>query len=459
MMKKLIAVMTRIISNAKGSYWLTSGFYSLLSKIVTVLFGFVNFFILIRLLPKGDYGAWVLFFSVSSLIELLKHGFIRNPLIRYLSISTKEDGAKLQTASILLNFTVTAIQIALLFLFANALSQFWNVEQLKPLFLIYIFTTISLIPSDHFQIVQQAGLQFKEYFLSTVVKQGGFFVFVIGSYFFGWTIDLNSLAIAQAVSIALSCILSYIQSHRLLHFGALERKWILELFHYGKFTFGTNVSSMIIKNIDSWMLGKMISPQAVAIFNPTIRLSNLVEIPNDTLTTIYFPKLSKDMAAHGTTSIKYYYEKAVGTVLGIIIPVVIFVIIFAKPVILFIAGPGFEEAVPVLQITMLYGLLIPFNRFFGVTLDAIGKARMNFIIVLAMAVLNIVNNLLFIRHFGMIGAAYGTLTTYIITVTCNQIFLYRKFGITIASIASYAWMFYYDMIARMGEKKPLNDVK
>ena len=70
--------MQKLISDAlkkiNGSYWLKSGSFTFLNKIFITLFGFINFYILIRVLSKEDFGAWVLFISVATLLELIKHG-------------------------------------------------------------------------------------------------------------------------------------------------------------------------------------------------------------------------------------------------------------------------------------------------------------------------------------------------------------------------------------------------
>jgi len=439
---------------SRNSYWLSSGFYSLLMKVVVVLTGFANFYILIRLLSRVDYGAWVLFISVCTVMELVKHGFIRNPLIRYLSISDRKEWGALQTASLLLNFGIGVVQAIALIGFAFLLSDFWHLPQLHSVFLIYIVTTFALIPANHFEIVQQAGVQFKEIFYCSLIKNLPLFLFIIFALTYGWRITLENLAWVQCLSVLFSCALSFSMSKHLLHVSRkIDWRWFRELFHYGKFTFGTNISSMIVKNIDTWMLGRMISAESVTIFNPAIRVSNLVEVPADTLSFIYFPHISKKInSAEGdqTQAVKYFYEKAVAIVIAAMIPVVIIAIFFARDVIHFIAGRGFEETVPILQVTMLFGLLIPFNRFLGITLDAIGKAALNFKMVLLMAAMNVLSNIYFIHRFGTIGAAYGTLTTYAIMVTCNQIFLQRRFGVSVLSIGRLVLKFYKDFFSQFG---------
>lgn len=436
-----------IVKKINTSYWLRSGSYTFLNRISITLFGFVNFYILIRVLPKEDFGAWVLFISIASLLELIKHGFIRNALIRYLAMSRDAESPDIQTASLLLNAVVGVVEVFLLLLCSLFLSEFWSAPQLRSLFMIYMFSTSCLVLINHFEVIQQARMQFKGTLVSNFVRHFGLFIFIFGSFVLGSGIRLNHLAYAQLISIFLSGFVSFRYARPFLEFSkSIHWKWFKELYRYGAFTFGTNVSSMIMKSIDSWMLGKLISPAAVTIFNPAMRVSNLVEVPTETLTSILFPKLSERIASEGPQAARYLYEKAVGTITAFMLPLVFFFIVLADPIIKFIAGPGFEETVPILQVTMLFGLIIPFNRLMGMALDATGKAKTNFLFVLRNAGFNIISNFIYINYFGIIGAAYGTLTTYVIVLILNQVYLHKYMGVRLGNIfkhvcGSYAKVF------------------
>lgn len=426
-----------------GSYWLRSSSFTFLNKVFVTLFAFVNFYILIRVLPREDFGAWVLFMSIASLMELIKHGFVRNPLIRYLAMSPEEHSGRIQTASLLLNFVVGVLEVVVLLFCSIYLSAFWDAPQLRSLFLIYTLSTLFLVPINHFDVVQQARMQFKGTFVSNFTRHCGLFLFITIAFFSHGKIQLDHLAYAQMLAIFVSGFPAYRYARPFLSFSRkVDWLWFRELRSYGFFTFGTNVSSMVNKSIDQWMLGKLISPVAVTIFNPAIRISNLVEVPTETLTAIMFPKLSERIAQDGPKSARYLYEKSVGTITAFMIPIVIFFIVFANPIIRFIAGPGFGETVPILQLTMLYGLMIPMNRFMGITLDAIGKAKTNFLFVLRNAGINIVSNYFFISYFGVIGAAYGTLATYTLVSVINQIYLHRFLNVRVSNIARHLFESY-----------------
>ena len=116
------------------------------------------------------------------------------------------------------------------------------------------------------------------------------------------------------------------------------------------------------------------------------------------------------------------------------IPIVIFVVWFSDEIILLVAGKSFAQAGYFLKFTMFYGLLIPFNRQFSITLDALGKPKLNFLIVLFTLLLCVILNISFISQLGIIGAIYGMLLTYSTVFVFAQVYLYKNFDISLLNI-------------------------
>lgn len=425
-----------IFNKSRKSYWIKSGFLTLLNRLSVSLFGFLNFYLLIRVLPQTEYGLWMLFISVTTVIEMIKAGFIRNPLIKF--SQKKETYAQVLTGSLILNTAISLLMAILLFLFSHAISTFWNHTSLEDLFIIYIATLLLLIPLNHYDFVQQANLSFKGSLFSEFTRQFVFFICLISYYFSDRPLQLPTLAFFQVISVGLAALVSFLFARRYLKFTFKSSfHGITALFSYGKYTFGSSVSAMLMRNTDTWMLGKIMSPLAVALYNPALRIANLLEIPALTLASVLFPKLSRQVARKDQKSAKKLYEKSVGVILCCVLPFVVFVLIFAEPVTIFIAGEKYRDTAPILRITVIYSLFLPFNRQLGVTLEAIGKAGTNFRFVIRNMLLNIAFNYFFIINFGIIGAAYGTLTTYILTSIYNQIYLHRFLHVSFLNVIQY----------------------
>jgi O-antigen/teichoic acid export membrane protein len=307
---------------------------------------------------------------------------------------------------------------------------------------VYIITWIL----SQFQFIEQANFQFLGIFLSTVIRQGTLFFYVLGSFIFSYAIILPELVYVQMAGAFVGAIVAYV---RVRHIVAnmsmkLEVDWIAKLFNFGKYSFGTSVSSVIFNSINQAMLGGMISTVATASYNIAVRITNLVEIPTSSVASIVFPQSAKRMELEGKAAVKNLYEKSVAAILAILLPGLILMFIFSEHVVEFVAGERYEESVPILNITLFTCLLIPYGRQFGTLLDSIGKPKITFLNVLLSAVINIVLNYFFIKHMGVIGAAYATLLAGIIGFVISQHILKRELNVSLLNTLIYTKNFYIE---------------
>lgn len=372
-----------------------------------------------------------------------KAGFIGNPLIRFASAVDKAEYSAVVNSSFILNVVVSLLQIILLLLFSNYLSQIWEAEVLSELFIIFMISAVFLIFQSHYTYLQQANLNFKGGFWSNLARQSVLFGFLFITFLIEYSYSLVELAYAQALGVLVSMLVAISHGKKYHTLTTVFNKdWILKLINYGKYTFATNISSTILRNVDSWMLGSLMSVRAVGLYNPALRLANLFELPTSTLTSIAFPKLVQRIKEEGEQAAKYLYEKSMGLMLAVLLPLVVFVVILAEPIILLLAGEEYLESVAVLRVTMLYGLIVPFNRQVGITLDALGKPKLTFLFVLRNTVINVVLNYIFITNLGLIGAALATFTTFVFALVYNQIYIRRALGVSVLKILQFMTEFY-----------------
>ena len=129
-----------------------------------------------------------------------------------------------------------------------------------------------------------------------------------------------------------------------------------------------------------------------------LRVNNLAEVPTTTLATILFPQSAKRNHAEGVSAAKYLYEKSVGVLLALIIPLIAFILIFANVIVNIIGSEKYAAAVPVLRLTIFYGFFMAFAIQFGTVLDSIGKPKINFLITALGACVNLCSNYFFIKR-------------------------------------------------------------
>jgi len=127
-----------------------------------------------------------------------------------------------------------------------------------------------------------------------------------------------------------------------------------------------------------------------------------------------------------------------------------------------IPAEKYLEAAPVLRLTILYGVFLPFAIQFGTILDSIGRPKINFTFTLIGVILNVTLNYIFIKvlNMGIFGAAYGTLLTYGISFALYQIVLRRMFGVNALLAFTHIPSFYrqgWDIVTGFISKKKISE--
>lgn len=410
-------------------------------------FSLVSVVILFRALSKEAVGNWAVFLAIITIIEVGRTGLLQNALVKFLSTEERSNTSNspysiIATASLTLNVLITVLIVGVLFLSAKSIAVYFEVPALETLLKLHCTTTIALVPFLQLMFMQYANLEFRGVFWGTFVRQGINFLYIVGCFVMHYDIELNHLVIVRTVGVLVGALVSFRFARPFLYFSRqLSWTWMMKLLHYGKYLMGTSLGAMVYKGTDRLMIGKLLGEIPVALFDPAIKITNLVEAPTFSVATILFPQSARKMK-EGKATIKLLYEKAVGAILAILLPALLTVLVFAEWAVWIVAGAGYEEAVGILRVTMFYGIFIPFAVQFGTVLDATGKPKINFLVTLISALMNVGLNYVFIRYFGTIGAAYGTLVTYFLTFLFMQYYLSRTFGIRAFAAFEYMLEFY-----------------
>jgi len=435
------------MNDSQKHYWLKSGSYTLMLNIQQVLFGFGSFYFLVRMLDKHSFGVWTLFIATTSIFEMARSGLIQYALVKFLSESAEQERPKIITASFILSAAIMCVCIIINISLASWLARIWHYPGLMQMFIIFNLVYVLQGVLSQFQWIEQANFRFRGILITTIIKQGGFFLFVFISFLLHSRVSLIDLIYMQAVCIAAAIVAEYFFVQGNLRFSRkIHSYWIGKLFGYGKFVFGTYLTTVLSGSINQMMLGTMISPVASGSYNVAMRIVSLTDIPTNALGAILFPQSAKRFAEQGAEAGKYLYEKSVGTIIAILIPIVIFVFCFPHFIVRLVAGIKYGEAAPMVQFIILTCLFSPYDRFFGVILDSIGRAKLNFIIIVSFISLTLFLNYFLIGRIGIMGCIYGTIIADAIVVIIRQVLLFKILNVNPLSPFIYAWRFYPEFV-------------
>lgn len=415
----------------KHAYWLRSGTFTLLEKGVALLYGFGGALLLFRLLSPEEFGVWVLFLVVVSILEVGRIGLLQNALVKYLSEHEGDaQTAAINTASLVLNLVLSLFIAGLLHLLAAPLSRLLAAPDLETLLRIYSLTTLLLMPFFQFNYIQQANLHFKGIFLAQTAKGSLLFLFILFMCVSGGDLHVVQLAWVQTASALFASVVAWHCARPWLRFSRrLDKTWARRLFRFGKYVLGTNLSTQLLRNTDKLLLGALPTggPAAVALYDAAMRVTNLTDLPTHSMASILYPQSARRRG--DLEALKNLYEKAVGSILALMVPIVLIVECTAGWIIQVVAGEGYEASVPLLRLTILFGLFVPYAVQFGTLIDSSGRPRVNFLFTLVSLLCTAVLDYLFISRWGVAGAAFGTLLAYVIMFVAMQTYLYKVYGV------------------------------
>lgn len=441
-----------IINN---NYWIKSGLLSLFQNIFGVVFGFVGFYFLIRLLTKEQYGTYVLFLATVSIIELTRNGLLQNAIIKFISGAKETEKQVIAATAMLINIVITVLLSIIMLILGPVLSSLWDTPEITAMLNLYIIAFFISGIQMFFNSVEQAYLNFKGLFYCSFFNQIIGFAYISICFFFDIHIALISLVLVTILSTAVGTIPAWLHArHHLPHMSfKLNINWMKKMLNYGKYAMGTSVNAQLSSTIDQMMLGGLLSPAAAGKFNIALRISNLANIPSNAMATIVFPQGSKRAETEGNVALKYLYEKSVGSILAILVPALLFIYLLADPIIHFVASEKYIDAIPLLKITLFYSLFIPFSRQTGTILESVGKTKLNFYLVLFTGIFNLLLNFGFISLWGVLGAAYATLVTNFVFFGISQYFNRKLFNISMLNPWIYAIQFYPEIFKKIFPSK------
>ena len=395
-------------------------------------------------------GIWALFLTIFTLIENIKQGLLRNPMIKFLSEPEFVNHRnKIQSSSLITNILFSALIICMLFFCGNALAVWMNAPALYPLFRLGILVIIVLVPFNHLEILLQAHFKFKAIFYGYLCRQGFFMISVIILLLYDKQIlTLMNLVKLQIISqLTGSLVLLYFARGYLYHSLDIDKRTILRMFNFGKYIFGTNVFSSLGKSADQFISAGLISANVVAYYNIVARINNMMDVPSFAIADVLFPKNVEAMVTSGPDKVRYYFERMVGSIVSILAPLSILIFLLPQMFITIIAGSKYYSAVPILQIVILFSILRPFFYQFGTTMDAIGKPALNFWVNLIIMVLNYAFMYIGLRYTGWLGAAYGADAAAVLSFFIMYIVLKKAVGIQIGETLKWVWKSYAEIFS------------
>lgn len=383
-----------------------------------LLTNMLSFLVVVKVFLPEEFAAWGFYLSLMALIDGIRQGLIQNGLTRFLLHHPEEEKSILGAALVLHVGFIVLAGLAF-YLFAAPISAFWELPSMEGLFRYAWLTLLATGSLQGFFSLLFAKGKSERYFYFNLIY------FVVSSLGIGGLYALDRLDLPHLIwvqsGLALALTGLGLRLGNWLAWGSPTREWTGKLIQFGKHVAGTNAFSLLFQKADLWMIGYFLDAKAVALFLLATKIIQYIDLPISSLSQLIYPRLAATGRSNHAAELNFEVARAILLLFALILPGVLLVLIFSKPIILMLSTPEYLAAAPVVILLALASLAKPWGRVFGMALDASGKPEVNLQMLGLSLGINVVANALLIPKFGLIGAAAATSLSTVLTIAIGQL--------------------------------------
>lgn len=396
-------------------------FWNTLERFGSSLFLFLTNLILSRMLSPSDFGCIGMLLVFVSLSEAIVDGGFGSALIHKKNPSQK-DYSTIFYWNILLAFLLYLV----LYFSSSIIADFYHVELLTDILkvqgVILIINAFSLI---------QKNILVKQISFKRVAKINLFGVFVgsiVGIVFAYLGFGVWSLVIKSLSTAVLQCI-TYWVINRWRPYWIFSWDSFVELFQYGSFLFLTVVFNALYHNVLSLVIGRSFSPSALGYFTQAKKMEDIPRSSiSSVVTSVSFPVFSE--MKDDKNRLRNAVQSCLKSVMFINLPIMLILIVVAKPLILLLFTEKWEQSIPCFQALCVYGIFYTPNELNRGVTKAIGKSKITLLILMLQRTLGL--SLVFSGlYWGMkgllVGYVFSEILCYIISAAVTGKFI--QYGI------------------------------
>lgn len=401
---------TRIIGFIQRVLIKKQSLWSLGSNGVSALAGLLLFAISSSRLSTSDFGIWVIFQTASTLLDMFRTGLL---FPGYLQLSAGK--AKIQRRSIF-----NSVQLAFVSITVAQSMLCWLLSWVVPVgsswhFFFTYYPWIML--SGAVVTLAEWWFQSNVRFQNIVFLRGVHRVALLAVAFF-FVYDLKGLIYVQAGANLLSAlIIFFFFPLPRIHFHVVKAH-TTRLFHFGKYATPSQMLSNLLRSSDTLMISAAMGSAATGVYGAAAKFLEFIELPIRSFGAVHFNHLAKlantnrhDEAVH------FAKHRVLKTTLGVV-PVALFLGVFAPQLIVHVSGANYISSIPVLRVMAVYCLLIPADRYCGLLLESFGRPELNLIKVFVMLSANVAGNGIAILFFNTpLAIAASSIVTFTVGVS------------------------------------------
>lgn len=381
------------------------GFYAIMDKGVVGLFGVVFGVLIIRQLPKEEFGAFLLSESFRVILVSSVDVAVGQAIIKYIAEREEADTPAILFNSLVFKAVLWAASTAALVVLSFFASDWFGGAGVGELLRLLPILMVSMLLNNQPKQFLTARLEIASVF---ALDLSLFVIFLIGFYIFS-----GSLTTAKSVILLLSAVylINSVQGWirifgRVSLASRIDAEWMKKIFFFSKHALLNNIGMNVYNQSNPVIIGLLMDATAVAVFGSAMVFIQFFYMMGEAFNMIVFPLTSKESRSGGFARAAGIYEKYLSYMLIIFFPASFVIVAFPGTLLdLLYAGKyNGTEAVTVLRLIGLWGLLAPFVRLLGSVVNGMERPDLLAMTVIIAAASNIALNFALIPFLGVTGS-------------------------------------------------------
>ncbi len=396
----------------KGISWMS------VFRIVTRALSLLKIAVLARVLTPSQFGVFGIASLVLAFLEILTETGINIILIQ----AKKEIEEYIDSAWVV--SIIRGIIICLVIVISSPIVAlfFRTPEALGILLLISLVPLIKgFINPAEVKFQKELGFMYEFWFRTTL-----FFVDALATVFFAIvTHSVYSLVFGLLIGSILEVILSFALIRPLpkLRF---DRKYFKEIFQKGKWITVSGILNYFGDNGDDIIVGRFLGTTTLGIYQVAYRISILpISEISDVVNKVIFPVYSKIEGDRDRLRKAFVKTTSIVSVATLLLGVLIFT--FPETIVTVVLGQQWLNAVPVLKILSIYGVLRGVLSPSSAVFLAIERQEYVTIMTLTRFGVLLITIIPFVLMFGVLGAVYSAILSAVGEIPVIFVLLYKSF--------------------------------
>jgi len=390
------------------------GVWAFADKGLPAIYGLGFIFLVIRVLPENEYGAFVVIQqTIFTLIVALGNSLALLPLTKF-AAETEDHGPYIVASLTIGGIFYLAASILLLMLkgaFVPLLDASHQgiltslVDFLPALFLTAIYRNFatSLLQSTY--QVQKIFWIDAVYFLGTLALT----YYAHRVHHFSTARDLLVLnIIGQAASSLLAIVFTWKAMSVRLRF---DRRAFKQIWDYGKFTFSGIVVYTIYAQMDVIAVSSFTGLAGVAVYGAAKTFTRFFDMTSQVLNMFLIPFSSKAARKGETEKLRITAEKAICFSTLVLLPVFLLMFLVPEELLHILYGGKYDSGASIVRIMSLLALIVPWNALASSYINGMGKVKEGFRYSIIMLAIVVPAYFILTPAFGAVGTSLGMVGT------------------------------------------------